>query len=306
MCVKCNKGGCRCGNSISLSKIKGDPGKDSTVPGPAGVGISSITTHSTLPNTWLITYTNGTTGIIAAPSSGGGGGSGTTTYFAWANDNIGSGFTVTPSNKLYMGITDTLATTGTPIAADFATKWFLINQPKLRYDDAAFIGMVESIDGRGTASDISFTTIIPALTVPAVYMANSKSYIEYSFEGMIELIDPIVSLPYGGLKLLVTINGNDFEIGNIGFNTPNQVAFKGVVSLYVDSSNNIRMNSILFSNASGYFGGVDASTFASTVGTATVPVIFSLSKVRVDDSHRKIHLHSHKVTAVNPSKTTII
>mgnify|MGYP003646800010 CR=1 FL=1 len=308
MCNTCNINNCSGCSGINLSSIKGDPGADSTIPGPAGNGISTIIVHSSLSDTWLVTYTDGTTANIAVPA-----GSvipGTISYFAWADDNSGTGFTNATSDKLYLGITDTVATAGSPIVSDFVGKWFLINQPKVRFDAAAYIGVTESIDGRGASSDIPFTTTIPALTVPLAYFNNSECYIEYNFEGMVELIDAAISLPYNGLTLFVNINGVEVEIGKISFASPNQIPFKSTVSVYVDASNNYNISSILFTEEPGSYvsGGVQMSGWSGSVSAtpATTPMIFSLLKVGADNAHRKIHLQSHNVTAVNPIKTTII
>lgn len=47
---------------------EGPPGADSTVPGPAGVSVTSITCEGIGPDSfWLITYSGGTTGTTAGP-----------------------------------------------------------------------------------------------------------------------------------------------------------------------------------------------------------------------------------------------
>ena len=168
-----------CGSSIDISAIRGTAGAAGTngAAGATGNGITSIVVHPSIADTWLITYTNGTTANIAAP--GGTGGSGTETHWAWADDASGTGFTLTPSDKSHLAITNTVATSGSPIASDFTSKWFMINQAVTEYNAAKWIDYTMVIAG-STGGTISFSpTPATISSVPVAFFNSVGSYIEF-------------------------------------------------------------------------------------------------------------------------------
>ena len=168
-----------CGSSIDISSIRGTAGAVGANggAGATGNGITSIVIHPSIADTWLITYTNGTTVNIAAP--GGTGSSGTETHWAWADDASGTGFTLTPSDKSHLAITNTVATSGSPIASDFTSKWFMINQAVTEYNAAKWIDYTMVIAG-STPGTISFSPAPATISsVPVAFFNSVGSYIEF-------------------------------------------------------------------------------------------------------------------------------
>lgn len=301
MCYTCGTDSCNCGNSIDISKIKGKDGNngaDSTVPGPAGpigVGVVSIIPHTTLPNIWVITYTNGTTQNISAPTTG------SDTYFAWADDNIGTGFTTTPSDKLYLGITDTLATPGTPVVGDFTGTWFLINQPKLRYETASYLGLTETIN---TTAGIfhNFTPALPILSVPAAYFNSASSYIEYNLD--FDFIHSGIS-PNSNIDLNLDINGVLIDVGNLSPGPFNSYA-NLTVKVYYESSTSIRAVSYLtIDNTGSTTQQVEKINNVVTI-TAGSNINITLKQYRHDAAFGDMKFNSHNIQAFNPNKLTIV
>lgn len=169
-----------CGSSIDISAIRGTAGAAGTngAAGATGNGITSIVVHPSIADTWLITYTDGTSVNIAAPG-GTGGGSGTETHWAWADDASGTGFTLTPSDKSHLAITNTVATSGSPIASDFTSKWFIINQAVTEYNAAKWIDYTMVIAG-STGGTISFSPAPATISsVPVAFFNSVGSYIEF-------------------------------------------------------------------------------------------------------------------------------
>ena len=115
-CTTC-KGNCLCGQ-INISAIKGDQGMPGTNGTNGADGLPNVLSIGTVTTGTAAATITGTSPAqvlnLTLPTA-----TGTSTYFAWADDASGTGYTLTPSDKCFMASTDTLATSGSPVASDF-------------------------------------------------------------------------------------------------------------------------------------------------------------------------------------------
>lgn len=314
-CYTCGNGGCLCGSSVDISAIKGAAGANGTN-GVDGNGIVSIVAHPTLPDTWIITYTNGTVVNVATPpTTGGGSGSGTDTYWAWADDASGTGFTLTPSDKSHFAITDTVATTGSPIASDFSTKWFMINQPAKSYDAAKWIDYSMTIPV--TTGDVTFSPApATAASVPVAYFDSVGSYIEFETTLVVNHYNTSFGSP---VYISALLNGStilDQPYTSTSLDAicaskpgPGQTAIRNRVKLHYISSTVtdttlgvvvINENASPLEDASQ----IEIFSYSITITTGT-SIDLAFTKFYHDTATGTVGIIEQKVKAFNPSKITI-
>lgn len=308
-----------CGSSIDISAIRGLAGADGATgaagaDGAVGNGITSIVIHPSLPNTWLITYTNGTTVNIAAP--GGIGSSGTETHWAWADDASGTGFTLTPSDKSHFAITNTVATSGSPIASDFTGKWFMINQAVTEYNAAKWLDYTMVVPG-STGGTISFSPAPATISsVPVAFFDSVGSYIE--FETTFDVRHYITSFG-SGVWITGLLNGTTVLNSPYLSTTPNAIcaskpgpgatAIRNRVKLHYISSTatDTTLGVVVINENSNNLIDYDQveifqNTITITTGTS-IDLVFT--DFYQDTFTGEIDIIEQKVKAFNPNKTTI-
>ena len=306
-----------CGSSIDISAIRGTAGAAgaSGGAGATGNGITSIVIHPSIADTWLITYTNGTTANIAAPG-GTGGGSGTETHWAWADDASGTGFTLTPSDKSHLAITNTVATSGSPIASDFTSKWFMINQPVTEYNAAKWIDYTMVIPG-STGGTIAFSpTPATISSVPVAFFDSVGSYIE--FETTFDVRHYNTSFGSGvwisGLINSTAVLDANFLSSSIDTICaskpgPGPTAIRNRVKLHYISSTatTTTLGVVVINENNNYL--IDYNQIEIAKNTITITTGTSIDLVFADFDQDtftgEIDIIEQKVKAFNPNKTTI-
>ena len=306
-----------CGSSIDISAIRGTAGA-AGAPGGAGAtgnGITSIVIHPSIADTWLITYTNGTTVNIAAPG-GTGGGSGTETHWAWADDASGTGFTLTPSDKSHLAITNTVATSGSPIASDFTSKWFMINQAVTEYNAAKWIDYTMAIPG-STGGTIAFSPAPATISsVPVAFFDSVGSYIEFETTFDVRHYNTsfgsgvwISGLLNGTALLPTTFLSTTIDALCASKPGPGATAIRNRVKLhYISSTATDTTLGVVVINE--YHNNlIDSEQIEIAKNTITITTGTSIDLVFVDFYQDtitgEIDIIEQKVKAFNPNKTTI-
>ena len=312
-----------CGSSIDISSIRGTAGTAGAAgtngaagaAGATGNGITSIVIHPSIADTWLITYTNGTTVNIAAPG-GTGGGSGTETHWAWADDASGTGFTLTPSDKSHLAITNTVATSGSPIASDFTSKWFMINQAVTEFNAAKWIDYTMIVTGIG--GTVPFSPAPATISsVPVAFFDSVGSYIE--FETTFSVTHTAVSLN-SPAWISGLINGVDLVPASFlssGVNNavcaskfgPGATAIRNRVKLHYISSTatNTTLGVVIIDENNNYSidsGQIEIASNTITITTGT-SIDLTFPSFYHDTLDGEINIIEQKVKAFNPNKTTI-
>lgn len=293
-CTTC-KGSCLCGQ-INISAIKGDKGDP---------GIDGTNGTDGLPN--VLSIGTVTTGTAAAANITGTSPAqvlnltlptGTNTYFAWADDSSGTGYTLTPSDKCFMATTDTVVTPGSPIASDFTGKYFRINQPVKTFEDADYINNTQTVI-QLPAIITPLTTPCPIIQVPTDFFANTSSFIEYQ----VSILNNITGAQQ---QIYLTVAGTEFEIAEL------QPVNSGVVNVKVKifyvNSTTIRVVTESITRDI-HFSDVTKSITGITVGSLTItpaPLLdIQLTSYRNDNlSGGTFEVIGQDVRAFNPLKTT--
>ena len=310
-----------CGSSIDISAIRGPAGPagsgsgGSGSTGATGNGITSIVVHPSVADTWLITYTNGTTANIAAPG-GTGGGSGTETHWAWADDASGTGFTLTPSDKSHLAITNTVATSGSPIASDFTSKWFMINQAVTEYNAAKWIDYTMVVAG-STAGTISFSpTPATISSVPVAFFNSVGSYIEFETTLDVRHYNTsfgsgvwISGLLNGTAVLPSTFLSSSIDTICASKPGPGATAIRNRVKLHYISSTatNTTLGVVIIDENNNYSinsGQIEIASNTITITTGT-SIDLTFPSFYHDTLDGEINIIEQKVKAFNPNKTTI-
>jgi hypothetical protein len=305
-----------CGSSIDISAIRGlaGPAGADGADGAVGNGITSIVIHPSLPNTWLITYTNGTTVNIAAP--GGISSSGTETHWAWADDASGTGFTLTPSDKSHFAITNTVATTGSPIASDFIGKWFMINQPTKEFNAAKWLDYTMVVPG-GLVTNVSFSPVPATISsVPVAFFDSVGSYIE--FETTLSVYHYTTSI---GSRVWISALLNGSALLNVPYfpSIPNAIcasklgpagtAIRNRVKLhYISSTATTTTLGVVVINEN-HNNMIDSEQIEISKNTITITTGSSIDLLFTEFYHDimagEVNIIEQKVKAFNPNKTTI-
>tara|TARA_B110000208_G_scaffold69905_1_gene90182 strand:- start:6268 stop:7203 length:936 start_codon:yes stop_codon:yes gene_type:complete len=306
-----------CGSSIDISAIRGTAGAAGTngSAGATGNGITSIVVHPSIADTWLITYTDGTTTNIAAPG-GTGGGSGTETHWAWADNASGTGFTLTPSDKSHLAITNTVATSGSPIASDFTSKWFMINQAVTEYNAAKWIDYTMVIAG-STGGTITFSPVPATISsVPVAFFDSVGSYIEFETTFDVRHYNTsfgsgvwISGLLNGTVVLPTSFLSSSIDTICASKPGPGATAIRNRVKLHYISSTatDTTLGVVVINENSNNL--IDSGQVEIVQNTITITTGTSIDLVFTDffqDTFTgEIDIIEQKVKAFNPNKTTI-
>ena len=305
-----------CGSSIDISAIRGlaGPAGANGSAGATGNGITSIVIHPSLADTWLITYTNGTTANIPVPA-GSGSGSGTETHWAWADDASGTGFTLTPSDKSHLAITNTVATSGSPIASDFTSKWFMINQPVQEYNAAKWIDYNMVIPVTGGDNNFSPAPVTVS-SVPVAFFDSVGSYIEFETTINVKHYNTslnsrvyISALMNGTTILDQPYTSTSLDAICMSKAGPGATAIRNRVKLhYISSTSTDTTLGVVVINENANSlqdsGQVELFSHTITITTGTsIDLVFT--KFYHDTAAGEIDIIEQKVKAFNPNKTTI-
>lgn len=297
-CSACGKTG------MDLTSIKGDKGNAGNQgnPGTNGINgtngtngtngvdgraISSVVYSS--PN-WIVNYSDGGFDVVIGPTVG-------SFYISWADDISGTGFTLTPTDSLYVGLTDTIAG-GTAVVTDFTGKFFRINKPTTRFNNSSFANVAHVTVIADTDEALSSPYILPVIPVGFV----SNQFAEFEIEINWTVAPSILS---AAQVIRANINGVSVDLGILQVDTQTDV--KTVIRMTMVSSttaSGVVTTSVynptgsVVTSAQGISQSLNGITINSDV-TVTLTDIFSKSGTPTTT------IKSVFVSAHNASKTTI-